>query len=329
MAGKRLSLEEFINKSKLIHLNKYDYSLVEYINSHTKVKIKCLIHGVFEQLPNSHLNGCGCKECAKKTVSEKNSISKKVFIENARRIHGDKYNYNNVIYVNKREKIKIICSIHGEFKQTADSHIYQKSGCPKCGYMIIKLKKHKTLESFISRAIAKHGLIYDYSLVKYTCVEDKVSIICKKHGIFEQKPYKHLQGQGCPLCSESKLEKQIREFLINNKINFISQCSKKNGFDWLGRKSLDFFLTDCKIAIECQGAQHFAPVDFGNKGTEHMNDVYKKIIENDKDKYKVCLENNIDLIYFTDIIICLNKGYWGTIFTDKIEMLDYIKHNFK
>ena len=105
----------FITKSKLKHNNKYDYSLVNYVNAYTKVKIGCPIHGIFEQTPGHHLNHKqGCAKCA--TESNAKLLAAKAksdFVSKARSIHGDKYTYELVDYVNSQNKVKIVCPIHG------------------------------------------------------------------------------------------------------------------------------------------------------------------------------------------------------------------------
>lgn len=131
---KYLTTEQFIKKAQQIHNNKYDYSKVEYVNNRTKVCIICPEHGEFWQTPNSHLNGNGCSSC--KGLKK---LTTKEFIERAKQVHGNKYDYSKTIYVNKRTKVCIICPIHGEFYQTPHNHVYQKQGCPECGNLFTKI----------------------------------------------------------------------------------------------------------------------------------------------------------------------------------------------
>ena len=109
----KLTTEEFITKAKAIHGNRYDYSKVEYVNNHTPVKIVCPIHGVFEQRPNNHLHNNDCPKCARATQSARQAMSQEVWIERAKRIHQNKYDYSKVEYVNNHTPISIICPIHG------------------------------------------------------------------------------------------------------------------------------------------------------------------------------------------------------------------------
>jgi hypothetical protein len=122
-----LTTESFIAKAKLVHGEHYDYSLVEYKNARTKVKIICPIHGSWEQNPSSHLSGRGCLACGL-TV---NLDTKESFLVKAIKTHGDCYDYSLVKYKNTRTKIKIVCKEHGEFLQSPDSHLRGK-GCAKC-----------------------------------------------------------------------------------------------------------------------------------------------------------------------------------------------------
>ena len=188
--GKKISTQEFINRSNIIHNNKYDYSLVNYVHSKKKVKIICNIHGMFEQIPNIHLSGHGCNSCGENTKK----ITLEDFIIRSNKIHNFKYDYSKSIYVNARTKIKIICPVHGMFKQLPSTHM-SGNGCKSCGDMKIDT------ETFINRSYKIHGDKYDYSLTKYNGSYEYVSIICKKHGLFQQKAAYHLSGSGCHRCA--------------------------------------------------------------------------------------------------------------------------------
>ena len=112
---KRLTTEEFIERARKVHGNRYDYSKVEYINDRTKICIICPIHGEFWQKPNNHLNGNGCRQCGILSRSLKRSKCKDEFIKEAIIKHNGKYDYSKVDYANNSTKVCIICPIHGEF----------------------------------------------------------------------------------------------------------------------------------------------------------------------------------------------------------------------
>ena len=209
------------------------------------------------------------------------------FIEICNKIHNNKYDYSMVEYVNKESKVNIICPIHGIFSQKAGLHI-NGSGCPKCSYEERGKKFKKCLNEFIFQSNIIHNNFYSYDKFVYVDSHTKGVITCPIHGDFEQKPNDHLQGKGCPMCNMSKLEKDAYVFLSKNSINFEQQ--KK--FDWLGKQSLDFYLPEYNIAIECQGKQHF-----GNGGWSDKFD-FNKQKERDIIKHSLCVEHGIKIIYF-------------------------------
>lgn len=128
---KRSNTVEFIEKSKLVHGDRYDYSLVDYIASQTKVRILCNKHGVFKQNPDDHLSGYGCQKCGRDVAAKMFSDSVDDFIFKAKQYHDDKYDYSLVEYTNANTKVSIVCPDHGVFEQVPSSHI-NGCGCPKC-----------------------------------------------------------------------------------------------------------------------------------------------------------------------------------------------------
>ena len=199
MSDKKLTVNEFINSAKTIHGNLYDYSKSVYINSRTKVEIICKIHGSFWQTPSHHLQKHGCPMCANENRGEKLKLTTDIFIKKSKKVHGEKYDYNNVNYINSRIKVEIICKEHGSFWQSASNHL-QKHGCPKCKNQLTSVRHRKSLIKFISDAQKIHGNVYDYSNIIYKNSGTKIDIICKIHGIFKQLPGNHLSGYGCPYC---------------------------------------------------------------------------------------------------------------------------------
>jgi hypothetical protein len=122
----KMDTKLFIEKSKKIHDNKYDYSKVVYKSSREPVTIICPEHGEFEQIPNNHLSKSqGCPKClgwVKDTES---------FIEKSKKIHGDKYDYKNTTYKTIHEEVDIICPTHGNIKVTPNYHL-RGLGCKFC-----------------------------------------------------------------------------------------------------------------------------------------------------------------------------------------------------
>ena len=310
---KKLTTEEFINKAKDIHGDKYDYSKVEYVNNKTKVCIICPEHGEFYQTPRDHLNGSGCKKCFDNLKrGKKRQLTTKEFIEKAKLIHGEKYDYSAVKYVNNSSKILIICHEHGEFLQTPNDHL-SGCGCKKCSIINKSNKIKSTTDIFIKNANLVHNNKYDYSKVNYINNRTKICIICPEHGEFWQTPHSHLNGRGCPHCNESHMENEIENILNENKIKYILHERKifKN------RLELDFYMPEYKIAIECQGLQHFSPIKyFGG------NEDFEKRKKNDELKKFLCEQNGIRLIYYSNI---KNFEFPYEIYNDKNEMIKEIE----
>jgi len=126
-----INIGDFIEKANKIHYNKFNYSKVNYINCKLKVCVICKIHGEFYISPDSHIRGTGCNKCGIDSSIQKQSSNTNEFIEKASKIHGDKYNYSQVIYKRALDKVIIICKIHGKFLQASSSHL-AGHGCPKC-----------------------------------------------------------------------------------------------------------------------------------------------------------------------------------------------------
>ena len=181
---KKKTQEEFVEEAIKIHGDKYDYSKVNYVNAKTKVIIICKIHGEFEQVPNSHIQGNSCKKCANLYISQNMLRKQEEFIEEAIKIHGDRYDYSKTNYIDSNNKVKIICKEHGEFEQTPRAHINHKYGCINCGYIIRANKNTYSQEEFIEKAIKIHGDRYDYSKTNYIDSNNKVKIICKEIKIY-------------------------------------------------------------------------------------------------------------------------------------------------
>jgi len=204
---KKGTTETFIEKANIIHNFEYDYSLVNYVNSYTKVKIICSIHGVFEQRSSSHLRGQKCIKC----VNDNQTNDTQFFIEKANSVHNFKYNYSKSKYINNKTIIKIICPIHDIFEQKPSNHL-SGSGCIKC-----RNDNYRNID-YINKCNLKFENKFDYSLVNYVNNNTKVKIICPTHGVFEQTLKDHFNSNGCPYCSGKKMNTDL----------FIEKSNKKH-----------------------------------------------------------------------------------------------------
>lgn len=278
----------FIKLAMEIHKDRYDYSLMNYINNRTKIKIICPVHGIFEQIASAHLLGYGCYKCS---INAK--LTQEDFVSRANNVHHNKYDYSKVKYVSIFKKVDIICKKHGIFKQRPHNHL-QGNGCPLCS------KEKIDTETFIKRAREVHKDRYDYSRVNYIKSKTPVEIICFNHGIFHQTPEAHLGGSGCKFCKSSLGEIMVEEILTSMGLRYIREYRFK---DCKYKKSLpfDFAIFDnagavLKMLIEFDGQHHHYPVQYGGMSKEQAVKIYENTKLRDKIKTEYCKKKGIPLL---------------------------------
>lgn len=203
VARQQSCTEVFIEKSRQLFGDRFDYSKVCYVTAKTKVTLVCNKHGTeFNITPNNHFNyeDGGCRECGADTLNRKLALNPTEFIRRAEEIHGC-YDYSLINYKNSKSKVDVICKIHGAFSVSPSNHLKGR-GCPKCGRIKRARSKVATARrEFEDKAILVHGDKYDYSLVEYKWADLPVKIICPEHGEFLQTPNTHLNGCGCKRCA--------------------------------------------------------------------------------------------------------------------------------
>lgn len=197
----RLTLEEFVFRSTLVHYCKYTYDSVDWTeatNGRTRVNITCPTHGIFTNTVSGHLHSNnGCQQC-----SGKQRLTLAVFIRKAQTTHGDVYDYSQVEWTDKttnKSKVTIVCKTHGAFAQVIDSHLNKSSGCAACVG-----KRPITKSHFLNQAQCIHGELYDYNSVDFCSItnQSKINIVCKIHGMFTQTVTNHIHNRaGCMGCS--------------------------------------------------------------------------------------------------------------------------------
>lgn len=283
--------EQFIEDAKLIHGDKFKYDLVEYNGVKNKIKIICSNNHIFEQSPNDHLNGHGCKKCSGWGEMKYDNDE---FLKRIEQIHGLEIICDKTQYIDHNEKVILNCPQHGVFYKSPKDLLIKKQGCPKCGYKRASLKNKRSPNDFVDKADVIHGYFYNYSLVDYINAITKIKIICPKHGIFEQYPKDHInQSHGCPSCSFSKGERIISNILNEKEIKFIAQYSFDDCVNKNTKRKLffDFYLPEWNVCIEFDGEQHFFPVNkFG--GIKE----FSYIKQRDEIKNEYCILNEIVLI---------------------------------
>lgn len=241
--------------------------------------------------------------------------TKDTFINEAINVHGNRYDYSKVVYVNSTQKVCIICPKHGEFLQTPNSHLHGH-GCPKCSGV-----SKMTYEEFLSKAndIHKYKFIYNND---FDGIHKKITITCPTHGNFIQLAKKHLQGQGCPKCAIEKLstnKKDSYESFINQskfgdckycygntsksendivdyiKSSFPSLKLSLNDRTLLNGKEIDILIPQLKIGIEFNGLYWHSEEVHSDKNY-HLN------------KTNMCEEKGYQLIQIFEDEFIYNKN---------------------
>lgn len=223
----------------------------------------------------------------KKTKKEKLSFTTKKFIQKAKQVHGDRYDYSKVIYISNHKKVIIGCKICGKyFEQEANNHL-QGHNCPYCTKHFLISK-----EDFLKEARQKHGNKYDYSLVDYQKSSDKIKIICPIHGVFNQVLKTHLCGSGCPVCKESRGEERIRILLETKGFILNKTYFRNQKFSELGNLSYDFYIPSKKLLVEFNGRQHY---EFNKHFQRDLHEFHKQL-HHDWLKRKYAKEHQIKLL---------------------------------
>ena len=309
---RKYTIDEILNKIREKHDNSIEVIDVSKIkNCQSIVEFKCKTCGyVWKTKPYSIIAGHGCRKCYDKRNSESRKIDFNLISSEL-----DKNNIEIVgDYIDTKHNCKVKCKICGHEWNPIIRDLLNGHGCPICNDSWMNRRVSK--EEFIEKMNKLYKNEYVYIIDKpYVTLRDEIEFICPIHGKIKQLVYTHVKGRGCKFCKESTLEKSIRFLLEENNIEFIPQHKAI----WLNLMSYDFYIPKCNIAIECQGEQHFKPIEiFGGE------EEFEKIKERDKNKKRLSKENNVELIYFLkeEYKDCLEDG--DIFFTNKEEILDFI-----
>lgn len=309
----RYTKELFIQESKKLYPDNFDYDEIEFIRIAKKIELKCKYHTYFPVIPSEHLNPKilnGCPYCQNK---KKIKRTQKMFLWECFQKHGTKFDYSLVNFVSMEDDIQIACPEHGLKNVTPKYHLTSKYGCPSCG----GTEKYTT-ETFIAQAKKVCFENYDYSLVKYVNNKERVWFICPEKHKFPMRPNNFLSGQRCPVCADlkevSEEENQLYKWVLENISKSAVQSyrpswmiySKKDNFP----KEIDIYIPELNLGIEYNGSYF------------HSENFNKKFKYHHKWKYLKSLENNINLLFIWDFE---NLEEW------KIKLLSYkeIPENFK
>lgn len=254
----KLTTEEWVVKARAVHGERYDYSTAVYVDSRTKLQIICPEHGNFMQLAGDHLMASGCRACGL-TLNKRGRITtQEEWVEKARAVHGDKYDYSQTVYSGSQCSVTIVCPQHGAFTQRATSHLAGYN-CRECGRLdrveasTGRKCPRRTVGEFIAAAKALYGDKYNYSQVddlslqnRWLPMKEKVAIICPAHGEFTQTADAHLGGRGCQQCGvvQRGLVKKhsLEEFIL------IARATHGKKYDY---SQVDYQGRGVKIKIIC------------------------------------------------------------------------------
>ena len=309
----KLTQNEFLVRSKAIHKDKYNYKWSIYKNYRTPLKILCPKHGIFMQLPKTHIHSmCGCPKCGEEdriigSIGRKKNQPKRIdrIVDTTslhryiHKLYGIKYDLSKTIYNGKNNPVTIICREHGDLlvslRSIADKGIYHL--CMKCKYDSSRI----TNEDYVEKAKKLHGDKYEYHLINYTKYRDTVKVICKKHDIFTVNGSDFIRTcripTGCGLCRESKGEIKVSNILNNLGIEHIREYKIQPY-----RYEYDFYLPKYNTLIEYDGIQHFSPVQyFGGEKT------FLETVARDIKKTSIAKKNGIKLIRIPYTTIDIKK----------------------
>ena len=275
MNGKKLSEKEFISRCKKVN-PQFKYDNIGFTKLHGGfVYPICKKHGQFKfnavGLSTKHIK---CPECDREERFY-------TFVDKAKAIHRDKYQYIMESYKTNKIPMTIVCPKHGTFKQAPGDHL-KGWGCSKCSG-----KYKPTTEEWILKAAPVYNNRYDYSKVIYIDNKTPVTVICPEHGEFLQTPNAHLSGAGCPKC-KNKNQTILFEKLSNSfkELNF----NYEFGIKWLEGQRFDIYNSQFNFAVEYDGLQHYKLVEhFGGES------YFKIIQERDVLKNEKCIHNNCKL----------------------------------
>ena len=200
------SMQSIIDKFIAVHGNIYDYNLSVAKCMKDKIIIICKDHGQFVQRITKHLCGQGCMKCGLKKRSKSRAYTKEEYFRKSNIFHNYKYGYELSNYVGVRGYLTIRCPTHGYFKQKASKHLV--GGCTKCGHEKLSKLFSMTSVDFFNRIKEKYGDKYNHNQIIFKTLNDKIKIICDRHGLFIKTAKDYLNGAGCQKCNHRISKKE-------------------------------------------------------------------------------------------------------------------------
>lgn len=288
-------INNLIERSNIIHNYTYDYSLAKFTDFKSKNEFICKEHGIFKQSWGKHIyRKQGCRKCGYEKNSIKRAKTNEQFIIDIKKLYGDTYILDKIIYTKSNIKITPICKIHGEFSVLANSFLMGHA-CPKCGIERRASVSRHAQSFFIKRAIKKHNGFYLYDLVDYVNANTKVKIRCPLHGIFEQAPTNHTAGQCCPVCATKRVgveQRQTKEEFIVKAIKVHGDRNDYSLVDYQGNKTpVDIKCILHNAIYTCRPDNHLAgsgcPICNSSRGENKIASILNEFEINFIREYKI------------------------------------------
>jgi len=277
--AQRKTRDEIIKGLRDVHGDYYQYDLIDGIEPDNMITIRCRHHGIFRQKHYDHANGSGCAECA--GLKRKDT---KQFIDEAKQLHGNRWDYSKTIYVNTKTPVIIGCPIHGDFNKRPLAHLKDRQGCPKCAKAIYAKSLTSNTNEWIEKSRLVHGDLYDYSKSNYVSATTPVEIICKSCGSFYQRPSGHLAGYGCPKCVH-RVSKESQRWLDSLDIKDDPDHREVNGLIKGKNYSVDGYDPITKTVYEYHGdywhgnPDKYDPDDVNPTNGRTYGELYERTVE--------------------------------------------------
>lgn len=315
---------EFITACNEKHSNKYDYSLVNYVNTIKPIIVICPIHSEFKIRPFDHLRGYKCPQCGiidrrNKTIERNKSSTNTLesFVDRANIKYKNQFIYNKAIYTGVRNKLIITCKIHGDFEQTPGHHLGKNGGCNKC-------KFEDSKQEFIKKSIDKFSNQFTYEKLDYSN-KDKITLNCKDHGYFNTPSLHHLKTSsgGCVECTIKNRKQLFGSINLVTPAEFFNKCSiiHNNKYDYTNSIYVN---GATKVNIICPKHGMFSQVagyhksgngcqKCANEGKSKMEgiwlDSYK--IPDDYRNYRLKLGDKLIIVDGIDLATNTIYEFWG------------------
>lgn len=313
---KRINKDEFIQRYKeKFPQSDLTFEHLIYNGNKKEVLATCPKHGDFKTTPNLLMGGCGCAKCFRERLKLRRFKKEEFTQRFYNRFPNSNMTFDNFIYGGSHYESEATCPKHGNFK-TTPNRLMSGCGCAECWLENARKSNEEFKEEYYNKFPNSK---YDLSKFVYKNTISSSIAICPIHGDFNIRADSLLKGGSCPHCKCSHSENDIKTLLESN--NIIFEYNKY--YNWLDKLQLDFYLPKYKIAIECQGIQHFEPTKFGGTTLEKAKIMFEKCIERDKHKKKLCENNGVKLLYYANF----KYDFPYEVITDKNKLIEEITKN--